>query len=106
MPRSAPVDTRTGAAGAVPVVSGTSATGSVDGAVGSATAAGNSSTTFVSKIVGSTSTPIAIAATTLSRATYARGRRQSTYDSSAQPASSSTWGTATSTQRFTTALDR
>ena len=72
--------------GTVVVVDGASATGAFDVLVGSATAAGKSSTTFVSRSVGTTRTAIATTAITLSTPTYTRGQRQSTHESSAHPA--------------------
>ena len=61
---------------------------------GSATAAGNSSTTRSSRNVGTTRTAIAAIATTLSTPTYTRGQRQRSHDSATQPARSTAFTTS------------
>src|SRR4051812_27050454 len=94
MPRRVPVESRVGAAGAVVVAaSGPADVDEVAGA-GSATAAGNSSTTRSSRNVGTTRTAIAAMATTLSTPTYTRGQRQRNHDSTTQPARSTAFTTS------------
>src|SRR3954447_718861 len=97
MPRSVPVESRVGAAGAAVVAaSGPADVEDVDEVAGSgsATAAGNSSTPRSSRNVGTTRTAIAAMATTLSAPTYTRGQRQRNHDSTNQPARSTAFTTS------------